>query len=140
MAKGNMTIDKAGTTPTAGNYGFKKLGKKTSVQGLSGWTADYSYKPTVTQLRDHVQEYLDTGKFNLYGTKGASEIAKKIENDLQARGAEAYADGKYIRTVDNLKVLLSKSSKDGSWSAKISNAGERDTNAFRDALKTRKKK
>ncbi|MBQ3690902.1 MAG: hypothetical protein II937_13725 [Bacteroidales bacterium] len=84
--------------------------------------AAYSYNPTVEKLQSHVQEYLDTGKFNMYGSRFASEIAKKIADDLNERGAGVYYDKNYV-TVDTLRVAISKSKKDGKWHAKVSNAG-----------------
>lgn len=73
------------------------------------------------QLRHHIQEYLDTGKFDRYDKKRADVVAKTIATDLRVRGAAAYNEDKYIRTVDNFKVLLSKTKED-KWIAKISNA------------------
>lgn len=121
MAKGNMAVS-GGGTQTAGSYGFKKLGTKKAVSGLSGLTTEYSYKPTAEKLQTHVQEYLDTGKFDMYGSRGASEIAKKIANDLNERGAGVSYDKNYV-TVDTLRVSVSKSKKDDKWHAKVSNAG-----------------
>lgn len=125
MSKGSGTTRSSRTSiaHAAGDYGFTRLGKTSATALMGGLTTTFSYKPNQTQLAAHVQEYLDTGKFDRYEKGGADIIAKKIAADLNLRGAAAFNEGKYVRTIDGLKVLLSKT-KDGKWKANISNASE----------------
>ena len=141
MAKGSGTTRSSSSSnpkgiqspKIAGDYGFKVLGKKESVMSLSGWSAEYSYQPNQSQLAKHVQEYLDTGKFDMYGSKGKSVIAKKIAQDLRIRGAHVNANGNYVETYSGLKITLTKK-KDGTWKASESNASDNSGYSMTDAL------
>ena len=122
-------------TKTAGEYGMKVLGKRYSEKTISGISTGFSYKPNQEKLREHATEYLNTGKFNAYGSKAAPMLVDKIARDLRVRGAHVYADGKYLATYDGYKVLLSKK-KDGSWQAKTSSSSENSNKngSMREAL------
>lgn len=108
---------------------------------ISGWTSEYSNKPDQQTLTKYVQEYFDTGRFNMYGSKAKSQIASIIARDLKVRGAHANAEGNYIETYDGLKVNISKKS-DGTWKATASNASNNrdDYSSMKSTLSTLSRK
>ncbi len=122
MGKGS-----GGTRVTRNNdfvskYGFKNVASKVSSERtLSGWSLA---KGKVKASPNNVQEYLDTGKFDAYGTNSRAKeaISKEIAKDMKGRGYDVdyYPDLKRIASTDGVnQIIISKSN--GKWVAKSGN-------------------
>lgn len=124
MAKGSGGTRGAKTSRssggTAGEFGFKKLGEITSRKSPfgAGYIEESTAKMTVGGLVSETQKYLDTGRWNGWGSKAGEDIAKTVQRDLYQRGVlvNRYKDILELPLEGKIKISLSK--KDGRWYAK----------------------
>lgn len=139
MAKGSGGTRGAKTSrsssSTAGDFGFKKLGDVIPVRTISGLGFSDNAGLTQASLAKEAQRYLDTGKWDRYGSKAGVDIAKAISTDLFKRGAVVSAERNYLVLNDGFTVSITQSKVDFKWYAKVSNASvQRKRGGMRGAL------
>lgn len=105
---------------TAGEFGFKKLGDIIVTNHMSGIGFSDNAGLTQESLAREAQRYLDTGKWDRYGSKAGSDIARAISRDLFERGAVVTADKNYLKLSDGSTVAITQSKVDFKWHAKVS--------------------
>ena len=124
MAKGSGGTRGAKTSrsrsSTAGDFGFKKLGDIIVKNTMSGIGFSDNAGLTQETLAKEAQRYLDTGKWNRYGSKAGSDIARAISRDLFERGAIVTPDKNYLKLSDGSTVAITQSKVDFKWRAKVS--------------------
>lgn len=118
-------------------YGFKNVGVYKATQHISGVSFNGTVRPSV----ESVQQYLDTGSFDRYGTNNGAKnmILSKITEDMQKRGFAINHDSSNVMLTnvdgDSMQIKISYSNKGHKWIAK--NSMSNDVNKNKRALSGR---
>lgn len=116
-------------------YGLPNVGTREASTGIGGTTTIGTVTPTV----DDVQDYLDTGRFDNYGTNTGArrQMANLIARDMNGRGFEMQVSDDGTKLLPNGEtgraITLGRSG--GKWKAKGStSSGTRERGGMKGAL------
>ena len=129
--------------PAAGNdfqsdFGFKNVGTREVFTSIGGFALVGTATPKVSD----VQEYLDTGRFDNYGTNAyaKAQMLKVIIRDMSGRGFDvSITEDKtklVLRGDRDFDEVVSIGRRNDKWVAKVSNSsGTRERGGMKGALR-----